>query len=116
MFLGAFFTACLFTIGKSLIGWYLAVAAIGSAYGAAGALIVILLWVYYSAQIFLFGAECTKAYALQRGSLVIAEENAPEPKANATTPNADSTNGPRRALFTLGAVLLISDLVSRRLS
>ena len=75
VFLGAFFTACLFTAGKSLIGWYLAVAAIGSAYGAAGALIVILLWVYYSAQIFLFGAECTKAYALRSGSLVIAPED-----------------------------------------
>lgn len=116
VFLGAFFTACLFTIGKSLIGWYLAVAAIGSAYGAAGALIVILLWVYYSAQIFLFGAECTKAYALQRGSLVIAEENAPELKVDATMPNADSTNGPARALFMLGAAVLIHDLVSRRLS
>lgn len=77
VFLGAFFTACLFTAGKSLIGWYLAVAAIGSAYGAAGALIVILLWVYYSAQIFLFGAEGAKAYAVRRGSLVIEPEDAP---------------------------------------
>ena len=59
--LGAFVTAVLFTVGKSLIGWYLGRAAPSSAYGAAGALIVLMFWVYYSAQIFLFGAELTKA-------------------------------------------------------
>jgi membrane protein len=58
---GALITAALFTSGKSLIGWYLGQAAPGSTYGAAGALIVLLLWAYYSAQIFLFGAELTKA-------------------------------------------------------
>jgi membrane protein len=58
---GAAVTAVLFTSGKSLIGWYLGRAAPGSTYGAAGALIVLLLWTYYSAQIFLFGAELTKA-------------------------------------------------------
>jgi membrane protein len=59
--IGAIVTAALFTGGKSLIGWYLGQAAPGSTYGAAGALIVLLLWTYYSAQIFLFGAELTKA-------------------------------------------------------
>ena len=59
--IGAAVTAALFTGGKSLIGWYLGQAAPGSTYGAAGALIVLLLWTYYSAQIFLFGAELTKA-------------------------------------------------------
>jgi membrane protein len=59
----AFITAILFTIGKSLIGWYLGTTAASSAYGAAGALILILLWSYYSAQIFLFGAEVTRAVA-----------------------------------------------------
>jgi membrane protein len=58
---GALITAALFTSGKSLIGWYLGQAAPGSAYGAAGAIIVLLLWAYYAAQIFLFGAELTKA-------------------------------------------------------
>ena len=58
---GAFVTAALFTIGKSLIGWYLGTRAAGSGYGAAGALILILLWGYYSSQIFLFGAEVTRA-------------------------------------------------------
>ncbi len=60
---GGLLTALLFTVGKSLIGWYLGRAAPSSGYGAAGALIVLLLWIYYSAQIFLFGAELTKATA-----------------------------------------------------
>lgn len=58
---GAIVTAILFTIGKSLIGWYLGTSAIASAYGAAGSLIVLLLWVFYSSCIFLFGAEITRA-------------------------------------------------------
>ena len=61
LLLGAFVTAALFTVGKSVIGWYLGQAAPSSAYGAAGALIVLMFWTYYSAQIFLFGAELTKA-------------------------------------------------------
>lgn len=61
--IGGFITAVLFTIGKSFIGWYLGTTAASSAYGAAGALILILLWAYYSAQIFLFGAEITRAVA-----------------------------------------------------
>jgi membrane protein len=65
---GAVVTAVLFTIGKSLIGWYIGSSAVASTYGAAGALIVLLLWVYYSAQIFLLGAEFTKAYANRHGS------------------------------------------------
>jgi membrane protein len=64
--LGAFVTAVLFTIGKSLIGIYLGRAATSSPYGAAGALIVLMFWTYYSAQIFLFGAELTKAIADER--------------------------------------------------
>lgn len=64
--LGAFVTAVLFTIGKSLIGIYLGRAAPSSPYGAAGALIVLMFWTYYSAQIFLFGAELTKARADER--------------------------------------------------
>lgn len=66
---GALVTATMFTFGKSLIGWYLGAAAPSSGYGAAGALLVILLWTYYSAQIFLFGAEVTKAIADRRREL-----------------------------------------------
>ncbi|AZO08598.1 MULTISPECIES: YihY/virulence factor BrkB family protein [unclassified Mesorhizobium] len=65
---GSLVTTLLFTIGKSLIGWYIGSSSIATSYGAAGALMVVLLWVYYSAQIFLFGAEITRAYSVRRGS------------------------------------------------
>lgn len=65
---GALVTAALFTLGKYLIGVYLGNSAVASSFGAAGSLIVILLWVYYSSQIFFFGAEFTRVYADHRGS------------------------------------------------
>jgi len=60
---GSFATAVLFTIGKDLLGLYLGRASVTSAYGAAGSLVVLLIWVYYSSQLFLFGAEFTRIYA-----------------------------------------------------
>jgi membrane protein len=63
---GAIATALLFTIGKSLIGLYLGKAAVGSAYGAAGSLIVVIVWVYYSAMVFFFGAEFAHVRATDR--------------------------------------------------
>jgi membrane protein len=66
--LGAVVTAVLFTIGKFLIGLYLGKASFGSTYGAAGSLMIVLVWVYYSAQIFFFGAEFTQVYACEHGS------------------------------------------------
>jgi membrane protein len=68
VWIGAAVTALLFTIGKSLIGFYLGKAGVASAFGAAGSLIALLLWVYYSAQIFLLGAEFTWVYAHSFGS------------------------------------------------
>jgi membrane protein len=65
---GAVMTALLFTVGKFLIGIYLGRSTVASSYGAAGALIVTLLWIYYSAQIFLLGAEFIKIYASRRGT------------------------------------------------
>ena len=65
---GAAMTSVLFTIGKSLIGLYLGSSAITSIYGAAGSIITVLLWVYYSALIFLLGAEFTQVYAGMYGS------------------------------------------------
>ena len=65
---GAVTTAILFTIGKSLIGWYLGTSAVASSYGAAGSLIVLLLWVFYSSATFLFGAEVTRAFATTWGT------------------------------------------------
>ncbi len=63
VFIGAVVTALLFTIGKSLIGWYIGSTNVASSFGAAGALMVVLLWIYYSAQIFMLGAEFTRAWA-----------------------------------------------------
>jgi membrane protein len=65
---GAITTALLFTLGKTLIGLYLGSSSIASSYGAAGGLMIALLWVYYSAQVFLLGAEFTKVYAYHHGS------------------------------------------------
>jgi membrane protein len=66
---GAIFTSFLFVIGKWALGLYLGKAAVGSAYGAAGSLVILLVWVYWSAQILFFGAEFTQVYARTFGSL-----------------------------------------------
>jgi membrane protein len=68
VWIGALVTAVLFTLGKAVIAIYIATAAIGSPYAAAGSLVIFLTWVYYSAQIFLLGAEFTHVYALRHGS------------------------------------------------
>jgi membrane protein len=68
VWIGAVFTALLFTLGKALIGFYIGRSGVVSAFGAAGSLVVVLLWVYYSAQIFLIGAEFTWVYANTFGS------------------------------------------------
>lgn len=73
---GAAVTALLFTIGKTLIGLYLGHASVGSTYGAAGSLLVFLVWVYYSAQILFFGAEFTQVYAHHRGSQIVPTKDA----------------------------------------
>jgi len=72
VWVGAVITATLFAIGKTLIGLYLSRAAVGSAYGAAGSLIVLVVWVYYSSQILLLGAEFTRTYAELHGSRIAA--------------------------------------------
>jgi membrane protein len=73
---GAAFTALLFTVGKHLIGLYLGQSSTASVFGAAGSLAIILVWVYYSSQILLFGAEFTRVYALRRGSHVVPTREA----------------------------------------
>jgi membrane protein len=67
--IGAFVTAALFSLGKYVIGVYLGNSGLASTYGAAGSVILLLVWVYYSAQIFLFGAEFTRSYAHRFGSM-----------------------------------------------
>ncbi|MBE7178840.1 MAG: YihY/virulence factor BrkB family protein, partial [Mucilaginibacter polytrichastri] len=64
---GAFFTSILFILGKYIIGIYIEKTATGSAYGAAGSIIVILTWIYYTAAILYFGAEFTQVYAIEHG-------------------------------------------------
>jgi membrane protein len=71
VWVGAVVTSLLFTLGKVLIGWYLVYSSIGSAYGAAGSIIVILLWVYYCAQVCLFGAEFTWVHAHHYGAGIL---------------------------------------------
>ena len=76
VWLGAALTSLLFTLGKVVIGLYLGRATIGSAYGAAGSLVIVLLWVYYSTQILFFGAEFTKVWARRRGTVATPTEAA----------------------------------------
>lgn len=76
VWMGAVITAALFTIGKSLIGIYLGHSALSSTYGASGSLIVLLLWIYYSAQILFLGAEFTQVYARRHGSGLAAARGA----------------------------------------
>jgi len=76
VWVGATLTAVLFIIGKFLLGLYLGSGAAGSAYGAASSLITLLLWIYYAAQIVLFGAEFTQVYTNTYGSYVEPEEHA----------------------------------------
>jgi len=66
---GAGVTALLFTAGKFLIGLYIGKSGVSSGFGAAGSVVVLLVWVYYSAQIFLLGAEFTAIFAYRHGSL-----------------------------------------------
>jgi membrane protein len=76
VWLGSAITALLFTIGKSLLGLYFGKAEPGSVYGAAGSIVLILLWVSYSSMIVFFGAEFTRTYTDERGPGVIPKANA----------------------------------------
>jgi membrane protein len=84
--IGAAFTSVLFTIGKFLIGMYLGKASFGSTYGAAGSLVIVLVWVYYSAQIFFFGAEFTQVYAREFGSDPLRRRKSADQPKMVTTP------------------------------
>jgi membrane protein len=74
--IGALITALLFSIGKWLIGLYIGKSTFGSTYGAAGSLVVLLAWIYYSAQILFFGAEFTQVYARRFGSKIVPADYA----------------------------------------
>jgi membrane protein len=104
VFIGAVVTALLFTIGKFVIGAYLGNSGLASTYGAAGSVVVLLVWVYYSAQIFLLGAEFTRSYAYQLGSLCSARRaraagdtrTATSIAAGSATGGTKESSGPNR--------------------
>lgn len=90
VWIGAALTSLLFTIGKMLLGLYLGRSSVASSYGAAGSLVVVLLWVYYSAQILFFGAEFTQVYANRFGSKIsyrAAQRAQTAQRAQATSPS-----------------------------
>jgi membrane protein len=109
---GAAFTALLFALGKAALSWYFGYASVASAYGAAGSFVVLLLWIYYSALILLFGAEFTQVYARQVGAAIHPADSA-EPTDAETSPPAlpeaeseTSTGwGTRLALIALGWIV-----------
>ena len=130
---GAAVTAMLFTIGKTLIGWYIGGTGIASAYGAAGSLMVVLVWVFYSTQVFLLGAEFTKAWAGLKGSpeaLAAGAKSAQEideaqaakpprrprrqrrPRAKGETASPAAVVAPAVGVAALGTLLM--DLLRRR--
>jgi membrane protein len=88
VWMGAALTAVLFGIGKFALGLYLGRVAVSSAYGAAGSIIVLLLWIYYSAQIFLFGAEFTQVHATRFAKSLEPTDNATWLPGHKTLPQA----------------------------
>ena len=85
---GAFITAILFTVGQLALGFYVASGSVGSAFGAAGSIVIILVWIYYSSLIFFIGAELTQVYARRFGSRVL-----PAPNAEPLTDEARAQEG-----------------------
>ena len=85
VWVGSAVTALLFTLGKVAIGLYLGKSGVATAYGAAGSVVILLIWVYYAAQIFLLGAEFTHVYAQTRGSLAVKAGAAPSQTAASPT-------------------------------
>lgn len=109
--IGAVVTALLFTVGKTLIGLYIGSSKVASSYGAAGALIVILLWIYYSAQIFLLGAEFTKCYAHSHGSKTLGHDAARDDEAaNARRMPSQSPDRERVAVLSREPGILMTVL------
>jgi membrane protein len=105
--IGSLGTAALFTLGKYLIGVYLGNSGVSSTYGAAGSLAALLIWIYYSAQIFFFGAEFTRQYALTFGSLRDAH-NHPDRNGIAGKTDVNENNRPKEKNGGAGKAFLTS--------
>src|SRR2546425_559584 len=113
VWVGAAVTAGLFAVGKWLIGLYIGKSSVTSAFGAAGSLVVLMLWVYYSAQIFLLGAEFTRVFAEEHGSRAPSSDEGParvtthiRVQAAANSPVAQPAS-PVGAIAKLGAALAL---------
>jgi membrane protein len=124
VWVGAAVTAVLFAIGKFLIGLYIGRSAVASSFGAAGALAVVMVWVYYSAQVFLLGAEFTWVYAHSHGSRKskpVEEKKATDSPAAVEKPapvRSEARAPKRRELATLGvaaALGAVLGIASRRM-
>ena len=128
LWVGSIVTALLFNIGKFLIGLYLGNSSMGSTYGAAGSLVVLLVWIFYSAQIILFGAEFTQVYAKSRGSSIEPSKHAvrvvrtieeqpaqpePQPEMDAPEPPSPDRPGPKygQAIAVLGSIVTLAGVL-----
>jgi membrane protein len=118
VWVGGAITALLFTIGRALLGLYLGRSSMASPYGAAGSLVVLVVWVYYSAQILFLGAEFTQVYAQTFGSRIQPADNAVriakgEPGVPAEASKAPAPTGRTAAPSTKGAVATKRHAISR---
>ncbi|HZQ74584.1 MAG TPA: YihY/virulence factor BrkB family protein [Burkholderiales bacterium] len=107
---GAAVTALLFAVGKTLIGLYLGRSSVASGFGAAGSLVVVMVWVYYSAQIFLLGAEFTRVYAHTEGSRRDEPESLLERPAIYREEPPLLSRGAKKPLLSLGAAAVLGIL------
>ncbi|MGV0026759.1 YihY/virulence factor BrkB family protein [Phormidesmis priestleyi ANT.L61.2] len=114
LWVGAGVTALLFNIGKLLLGLYLGNSSVGSTYGAAGSFVVVLIWVFYSAQILLFGAEFTQVYSKYRGTPIEPSKHAVHvPKVNDRPEMKIHTERPtKQPRYGRYAVALVSSIVA----
>lgn len=112
VWIGAFVTALLFSLGRLALGIYLGRPQVASAYGSAGALVVLLLWVNYAATILFVGAEFTKAYAAKFGSKIVPDSHAVllSPEGRAKQGFSPQTTAP--ALLSTGTVLTSTEVVT----
>lgn len=99
VWVGAFVTSLLFTIGRILMGFYLTKGSVASPYGAAGSLVVLLLFFYYSGIILFFGAEFTEVYSRVAGSRAHEGHPAARPQAEAATPRESARPAPAREAY-----------------
>ncbi|HUE44850.1 MAG TPA: YihY/virulence factor BrkB family protein [Aestuariivirgaceae bacterium] len=111
VWLGAGVTAVLFILGRYLIGLYLGTVGVGSGFGAAGSLVVLLMWVYYSAQIFLLGAEFTWVYAHRHGSRAAAS---PPDKDGRRPEHRPPLAGGMKLVGVVAAIGFVIGMITRR--